>query len=128
MKSLKLLICIILIIQLTTAFPWFFKNNQKALQNDSCTQSCCASLPARPMQRYTFYQNTGRFVGGSGEWAINTHAYSGQGDGYLNPAKQCVVDVGPLPATTYKLGYCVNVMHETTQRPCSFYLDPQKPS
>jgi len=66
MKSLKLLICIILIIQLTTAFPWFFKNNQKALQNDSCTQSCCASLPARPMQRYTFYQNTGRFVGGSG--------------------------------------------------------------
>lgn len=77
---------------------------------------------------YYFYQNTGRFRGGSGEWAINTMTYSGQGAGYLNPDMQCVVNTGPLPATTYKLGYCVNVMHETTQRPCAFYLEPQKPS
>lgn len=54
--------------------------------------------------------------------------YSGQGAGYLNPDYQCVSNTGPLPATVYKLGYCVNVMHETTQRPCAFYLEPQKPS
>jgi hypothetical protein len=71
---------------------------------------------------YHYYQNTGRFVGGSGEYAVNTHAYSGSGDGLNNPAKQCVVNVGPLPATTYKLGYCTNVMHSTVDRPCAFYL------
>ena len=96
--------------------------------NTSCTTDCCKSLPSRSPMTYYFYQNTGRFRGGSGEWAINTMTYSGQGKGYLNPDYQCVVNTGPLPATTYKLGYCVNVMHETTQRPCSFYLDPQKPS
>lgn len=48
--------------------------------------------------------------------------YSGQGKGYLNPDYQCVVNTGPLPATTYKLDTCVNVMHQTTQKPCSFYL------
>ena len=54
--------------------------------------------------------------------------YSGHDEGYLNPDKQCDLDdIGPLPASVYKLGYCKNIMHETTQRPCSFYLDPQKP-
>jgi hypothetical protein len=77
---------------------------------------------------YHYYQKTGRFRGGSGEYAVNTLGYSGQGSGYNNPASQCVVNTGPLPATTYKLGYCVNVMHETTQRPCAFYLEPQKPA
>ena len=28
---------------------------------------------------YTYYQKTGRFVGGSGEFRIDTHGYSGQG-------------------------------------------------
>ena len=35
--------------------------------------------------------------------------------------------MGPLPASTYKLGYCKDIMHDKNQRPCSFYLDPQKP-
>jgi len=98
------------------------------LGNTSCTTSCCASLPSRGAMTYHYYQNTGRFHGGSGNYEINTKGYSGQGEGYNNPAKQCVVNTGPLPATTYKLASCVNVMHETTQRPCAFYLDPQKPS
>lgn len=34
--------------------------------NDSCTKSCCASLPARPAMTYRYYQDTGRFIGGSG--------------------------------------------------------------
>lgn len=36
-------------------------------------------------------------------------------------------NIGPLPASTYKLAYCKNVMHETVQRPCSFYMDPMRP-
>jgi len=55
-------------------------------------------------------------------------AYSGTGEGYLNPAKQCVSNVGVLPVNTYKLGYCKDLMHTTTVRPCSFYLDPQDES
>lgn len=51
--------------------------------------------------------------------------YSGQGKGYLNPDEQCNVD-GPLPATTYEVAFCKNIMHQTTNRPCSFYLKPLK--
>ena len=55
---------------------------------DPCLEKCCETLKSsRSAQRYTYYQNTGHFVGGSGNWAINTYAYSGQGDGYMNPAK-----------------------------------------
>jgi hypothetical protein len=104
------------------SFVDFILERRTNLGNDSCTKSCCASLPSRGAQTYHYYQNTGRFQGGSGNYAVNTHAYSGQGEGYNNPAKQCVSNVGPLPATTYKLASCVNVMHETVQRPCAFYL------
>ena len=52
-----------------------------------CLTQCCETLKSRTAQHYTYYQNTGHFVGGSGNWAINTHAYSGQGEGYMNPAK-----------------------------------------
>lgn len=97
-------------------------------ENSTCTSDCCKSLPKRSAMTYTFYQDTGRFKGGLGQWAIDTKAYSGAGSGYLNPSKQCVKNVGPLPATTYKLAYCVNIMHQTKKRPCSFYLEPQKPS
>lgn len=45
--------------------------------NTSCTTDCCKSLSSRAAQTYYFYQNTGRFRGGSGEWAINTMTYSG---------------------------------------------------
>ena len=39
--------------------------------------------------KYTFYQNTGKFIGGEGQYFINTHGYSGNGKGYLNPDAQC---------------------------------------
>ena len=116
-----------------------FKNVQNLLSvsnkfkrltaNESCTKSCCDSLPSRAPQTYHYYQKTGRFKGGSGSYAIDTKCYSGSGAGLNNPDKQCVSNVGPLPATVYKLGYCKNTMHDPpVQRPCAFYLEPQKPS
>ncbi len=94
----------------------------------NCELDCCRTLDDRMPMTYTFYQDSGRFVGGSGKYHIETMTYSGHDEGYLNPDKQCAPgDIGPLPASIYKLAYCKNVMHETTQRPCSFYLDPQRP-
>lgn len=75
---------------------------------------------------YHYYQNTGKFVGGKGDYKINTLGYSGQGEGYNNPAKQCEPYIGPIPATTYKLIACVNVMHQTVDRPCAFWVNPLK--
>ena len=95
----------------------------------NCQTDCCRTLGDRPPMVYRFYQNTGKFVGGEGLYQINTHGYSGNGKGYLNPDAQCQLgDIGPLPASIYKLGYCKNMMHQTTPRPCSFYLDPQIPT
>lgn len=111
MQTFKVLICILVIAQLSMAFPFFVKKEHPLSTNQSCVEDCCKSLHARPHMTYTFYQNTGRFRGGSGEYAINTLSYSGQGAGYLNPAYQCVVNTGPLPASTYKITYCKNVMH-----------------
>ncbi len=123
MKTFTIFLCIAVILQLTLAFPLFSKDDEASLGNTSCTTDCCKSLPSRPPMTYTFYQNTGRFRGGSGAYAINTLAYSGQGAGYLNPAYQCVVNTGPLPASTYKITYCKNTMHDPpVQRPCAFYL------
>lgn len=99
-------------------------NQQKNEANESCTESCCASLPTRAPMTYHYYQNTGRFVGGKGDYKINTIGYSGQGEGYNNPAKQCEPYIGPIPATTYKLIACVNVMHQTVDRPCAFWVNP----
>lgn len=96
-------------------------------ENSTCSSDCCKSLSHREAMTYTFFQDTGRFKGGSGAWAIDTKTYSGKGSGYLNPRMQCIKNLGPLPATTYKLAYCVNIMHQTKKRPCSFYLEPQKP-
>lgn len=92
--------------------------------NASCTEDCCASLSQnsnRDATTYYYYQNTGKLKGGYGQWAIDTMAYSGQGQGYLNPDYQCKKG-GPLPASTYIVAFCKNVMHESTNRPCSFYL------
>ena len=61
-----------------------------------CLTACCSTLYERPPMTYTFYQNTGHFLGGQSDWAVDTYAYSGAGDGYLNPQMQCVMDVGPL--------------------------------
>jgi hypothetical protein len=99
-----------------------------SLAASDCQTDCCRTLSDRPPMTYTFYQDTGRFVGGEGNAAIQTRGYSGHDEGFLNPDKQCAPgDIGPLPASTYKLGYCKNVMHEVTPRPCSFYLDPMLP-
>lgn len=114
--TMKLQLCLILSLAILSA------------SKSNCELDCCRTLPDRLPMTYTFYQNTGRFIGGSGDFYIDTHGYSGRDKGYLNPDEQCTPgDIGPLPATTYKLGYCKNYMHETTQRPCSFYLDPQIP-
>ena len=96
--------------------------------NHSCSRDCCASLADRPPMTYYFYQDTGRLHGGEGEYSIDTLGYSGQKEGYLNPDYQCVEDIGPLPASTYVVGFCKNIMHQVTHRPCSFYLLPTDPS
>lgn len=85
---------------------------------------CCSTLKKRPPMQYTFYQNTGRFVGGSGEWRIDTRGYSGNHKGRNNPSMQCVSNVGPAPAGQYRLDFCKDVMHGTVPRPCSFYMKP----
>jgi len=136
MKLLKGFLAILLFSQLVLTATFFSKTVERVAENlidmilertprfanTSCTESCCGSLPSRSALLYVYYQNTGHFYGGNGEGAINTYSYSGSGDGRNNPAKQCVPNVGPLPATTYKLGWCTNIMHQTAQRPCSFYL------
>ena len=69
-----------------------------------CLTECCQSLSNRPAQNYTFYQSTGHFIGGTGEWHIDTFGYSGKGKGRNNPAYQCADDggdIGPLPASIY---------------------------
>ncbi len=111
MKLYKVLLCLFIVAQVSMALPWFSWNQHQLSTNESCVEDCCKSLPERPPMTYYYYQNTGRFRGGSGEWAINTVGYSGQGAGYNNPDYQCVVNTGPAPATVYKLGYCKNVMH-----------------
>lgn len=92
MRAIKLLLvaCILaqaLAFPLTTeditekvvSFVDLVMQKSNNLGNDSCTKSCCASLPSRSAMTYRYYQNTGRFRGGSGSYAIDTHAYSGQG-------------------------------------------------
>jgi hypothetical protein len=36
--------------------------------NSSCLEDCCSSLQPRAPATYYYYQNTGRFRGGSGDW------------------------------------------------------------
>lgn len=76
-----------------------------------CDEDCCRTLSDRLPMSFTYYQRTGRLVGGSGEFRIDTHGYSGQDKGYLNPDEQCTPFVGPIPASTYKLTACKNKMH-----------------
>lgn len=47
--------------------------------NDTCTKNCCGNLPSRLPMTFTYYQKTGKLVGGSGNYVVNTHGYSGQG-------------------------------------------------
>jgi len=85
---------------------------------------CCSTLSARPSMNFTFYLNTGRFVGGSGEWTIETYGYSGNNTGYLNPEAMCESFLGPLPAAEYNITYCKDTMHVNSTMPCAFYLNP----
>ena len=94
------------------------------LQQGICMQSCCQKLKSRPAQSYIYYQDTGHFVGGSGQYAVDTYAYSGLGDGYNNPSMTCT-EYGPLPPTKYRLAECVNQMHNPpVDYPCAFVLEP----
>ena len=92
--------------------------------NDDDCKVCCSKLSSRPQQNYTYYQNTGRFVGGSEEWAIDTHGYSGSTEGKNKPESQCIKNVGPAPAGQYNLSGCKDTMHQTLIKPCSFYMTP----
>ncbi len=69
------------------AFSFQEDNQQSEIQviGSDCSTDCCRTLPDRSPMTYTYYQKTGRFVGGSGDYKIDTHGYSGQGKGYLNP-------------------------------------------
>ena len=92
MKALKLILISCILAQALT-FPFTAEaitekfvsfvdlvlQKSNNLGNDSCTKSCCASLPSRSAMTYHYYQNSGRFRGGSGAYAIDTHGYSGQG-------------------------------------------------
>lgn len=55
------------------------------IEGSRCDTDCCRTLSDRMPMSYTYYQKSGRFVGGNGEYKIDTKAYSGQGKGYLNP-------------------------------------------
>ena len=91
----------------------------------ACLETCCEDLPPRAPLNYTFYQNTGHFLGGKGEFFIDTYGYSGNATGRNNPEMQCVRMIGPAPATEYVIEYCKNWMHNTSfNRPCSFSLKP----
>lgn len=95
--------------------------------SQGCLETCCEELAWREAMTYEYYQDSGRFTGGSGEWRVETWGYSGNGKGLNNPDYQCVPNTGPAPATTYKIVLCKNWMHtHATNRPCSFYLYPVK--
>ena len=55
---------------------------------------------------------------------MTTKCYSGSGAGKNNPDQQCIRNIGPVPATTYRLETCQNYMHGSTVRPCSFWMYP----
>eukprot|EP00919_Chromeraceae_sp_WS-2016_P017258 GHVR01041192.1.p1 GENE.GHVR01041192.1~~GHVR01041192.1.p1 ORF type:complete len:127 (-),score=4.55 GHVR01041192.1:1232-1612(-) len=105
---------------LVTLLVATYSSNLKT-SNASCIEDCCKSLPHRSAMTYHYYQNTGRIIGGEGNYYIDTHGYSGQGKGYLNPDYQCVPNIGPLPVSTYNL----HGVKMSVQRPRSFFLEPQ---
>ena len=109
--KITIIIVLALLIFTSTCFTYSsFRDESEAVGSD-CNSDCCRTLTDRPPMTYVYYQKTGKFVGGTGEYAINTMGYSGQGKGYLNPDEQCTSSIGPLPASTYKVSYCKNMMH-----------------
>lgn len=76
----KIALIVALLICSSVSFSVIGKfDNSPLFANQSCTQDCCKSLPSRGPMTYHYYQKTGLFKGGSGDYAINTHCYSGQG-------------------------------------------------
>lgn len=111
MRGLITIVTILGLLQFNAQSQEFLPMQEKEIVTSDCSTDCCRTLPDRLPMTYVYYQKTGRFVGGSGEYKIDTHGYSGQGKGYLNPDEQCTPSVGPLPASVYKLSYCKNKMH-----------------
>jgi hypothetical protein len=113
-KSLLVFCSIVMIVMACNAGDMNkFELNVGLSTNSSCREDCCNIQPPRPPMTYYYYQNTGKFIGGVGNYSINTYGYSGQGKGYMNPDYQCVsgTDAGPLPASTYLVAFCKNMMH-----------------
>lgn len=100
-----------------------------ALVSSQDCYTCCSTLKDRPIQEYKYYQNTGHFIGGIGDYAIDTYGYSGNNtdgiNGRNNPGAQCLSNIGPAPANVYQLGNCSDTMHGgTVPRPCAFPMNP----
>ncbi len=90
MLTLGFTLAILLSSQALLPIPLDTENKSKLKENESCTEDCGKRLSPREPITYTFYQNTGRFVGGLGDYTIDTHGNSDQSAGYLKPEYQCV--------------------------------------
>lgn len=69
---------IISIVVLSLIFTTRSYSLEALMQKSHCDFDCCRSLNDRPPMTYTYYQKTGRFVGGTGDFHIDTLGYSGQ--------------------------------------------------
>lgn len=98
------------------------------VNGQSCVQCCKTLAPRNETYYYTYYQDSGRLIGGEGPYYINTYGYSGNNTegimGRNNPKYECVSNIGPAPSVLYQLGTCSDIMEDTKIRPCSFPLDP----
>jgi len=87
MKSLLVLVAILALTSANISFladrNFFFLSHlfilSLVIEPEPCP-ICCQTLSERPSMNYTFYINTGHFVGGSGKYAIDTYGYSGNGN------------------------------------------------
>ena len=89
MRTAKMLSTIVFatVLLKTSAQDSFLEDIELESLKGACLTKCCQTLKSRAAMTYTYYQNSGHFIGGSGEWRINTHGYSGGGAGFMNPAK-----------------------------------------
>lgn len=66
MIKIPTLIFILLLIATNLVYCDFIGYDADIVSNTSCTTDCCKTLQSRSPMTYYFYQNTGRFIGGSG--------------------------------------------------------------
>jgi len=66
----------------------YFSGYFDVFSSTSDCGKCCSGLTNRPPQQFTYYQNTGRLVGGACDNPVDTHGYSGssRGNGKDNPS------------------------------------------